>query len=445
MREHELRKRIKREKMKEQLPESTRRRMDDLLEGLPEESKGIRLQRIFRNAVVFAAVLCLSTVTVFAGAKLITLGNGKLNTKQGSRQYQNAAKRNEIKKNNAKAGISKTDEGITLKIDNIGLDEGNLLLYYTVSLNKNTTALELSKVKKDNLKERWELNNIWFSPQVFIDGKSRDEISEMGVTEAYRINNRKIKGVYRFNLSGKLKKKVKLEIKTNYLWDTKGDWSMQFTVDRSKIAKKAKVITPSKKTIVDKVVLSSLGNTLQSKDKTKDLVIRDDKGRYLYWETTNNAETNKNIYQFFKHADTKFLEIVSVKKQDVEKKNGKVQKATLNLKKNAIVQISSHTTLKVADVKKQKHNLRIYFKVINYDGAILTDGLEDRFIIDSNGKSLIKDYGSIDTWTDYEKEQLVLEFYNASKGVDYTKASKINFLKQKTVLDESQKQKIKIK
>lgn len=445
MRERELRKRIKRERMQEQLPESTRRRMDALLDGLPEETKRSRIHRIWRNAVVFAAVLSLSTVTVFAGAKLITLGNGRINTKQGSREYQKSVKVNEIKKNNAKAGISKTDEGITLRIDNIGLDEGNLLLYYTVSLNKKTTALELPKVKKDSLKERWNLNSIWLGPQVMIDGKRQDEISEIGVTEAYRINNRKIKGVYRFNLSGKLKKKVKLDIKTNYLWDTKGDWSMQVTVDRSKIAKKAKVITPSKKTMVNKVVISPLGNTLQSMDKAKDLVIRDNKGRYLYWETRNNAETNKMIYQFFKHADTKSLEIVPVKSQSVEKKNGKVQKAVLNLKKNATVQISNHTKLKVADVKKQKHNLRIYFKVLDYDGAILTDGIESKFIVDNKGKSLIKDGGSIDTWTDYEKEQMVLEFYNASKGVDYTKAAKINFLKQKTVLNESQKQKIKIK
>lgn len=445
MRERKLRKRIKRERMQEQLPETTRRRMDDVLNGLPEETKGIRFRRIWRNAVVFAAVLSISTVTVFAGAKLITLGNGKINTKQGSREYQKSVKVNEIKKNIAKAGISKTDEGITLRIDNIGLDEGNLLLYYTVSLNKKTTALELPKVKKDSLKERWNLNSIWLDPQIMIDGKRQDEISEIGVTEAYRINNRKIKGVYRFNLSGKLKKKVKLDIKTNYLWDTKGDWSMQVTVDRSKIAKKAKVIIPSKKAIVNKVVISPLGNTLQSMDKAKDLVIRDNKGRYLYWETRNNAETNKMIYQFFKHADTKSLEIVPVKSQSVEKKNGKVQKAVLNLKKNATVQISNHTRLKVADVKKQKHNLRIYFKVLDYDGAILTDGLESRFIEDKKGKSLIKDGGSIDTWTDYEKEQLVLEFYNASKDVDYAKAAKINFLKQKTVLNESQKQKIKIK
>ena len=39
MKEHELRKRIKREKIQEQMPESTRKRMDDLLDGLPEETK----------------------------------------------------------------------------------------------------------------------------------------------------------------------------------------------------------------------------------------------------------------------------------------------------------------------------------------------------------------------------------------------------------------------
>ena len=445
MKEFELRKRIKREKMKEQLPESTRRKMDDLLKGLPEESKGIRFRRIWRNAVVFATVLCLSTVTVFAGAKLITLGTGKLDTKHGSKQYQRLVKLNEIQKNNAKAGISRTDEGITLRIDNVGLDEGNLLLYYTVSLNKTTTAEKLEKVKKDSLKERWNLNSIWLGPQISIDGKVRDEINETGVTEAYRVNDHKIKGVYRFNLTGKLKKKVKLDIKTNYLWDTKGDWSMQLTVDRSKVLKKAKVITRSKKSIVDRVIISPLGNTLRSNDKKHDLVIRDNKGRYLYYEEKNNSENSKEIYQFFKYKNTKSLEIIPVKKQTVVTKNGKVQKAVLNLKKNEIVKVSDHTKLKVTDVKKQKHNLRIYFKVINYDGAILTDGLESRFIVDNKGESLIKDRGSIDTWTDYEKEQLVLEFYNASKGVDYKKAVKINFLKQKTVLDESQKQKIKIK
>jgi len=64
MKEHELRKRIKREKIQEQMPESTRKRMDDLLDGLPEETKRSKIHRIWKNAVVFVAVLSLSTVTV---------------------------------------------------------------------------------------------------------------------------------------------------------------------------------------------------------------------------------------------------------------------------------------------------------------------------------------------------------------------------------------------
>ena len=59
MKEHELRKRIKREKIQEQMPESTRKRMDDLLDGLPEETKRSKIYRIWKNAVVFVAVLSL--------------------------------------------------------------------------------------------------------------------------------------------------------------------------------------------------------------------------------------------------------------------------------------------------------------------------------------------------------------------------------------------------
>ena len=47
-----------------------------------------------------------------------------------------------------------------------------------------------------------------------------------------------------------------------------------------------------------------------------------------------NSEKSKDIYQFFKHTHTRSLEIIPVKKQSVVTKNGKVQKAVLNLKKN---------------------------------------------------------------------------------------------------------------
>ncbi len=123
---------------------------------------------------------------------------------------------------------------------------------------------------------------------------------KQGVTEAYRINSHKIKGVYRFNLTGKLKKKVKLDIKTNYLWDTKGDWSMQLAVDRSKVAKKTKVIIRSKEINRRQSYYISIRKYLEA-IKKHDLVIRDNKGRYLYYEEKTNSEKSKDIYQFFKH------------------------------------------------------------------------------------------------------------------------------------------------
>ena len=88
--------------------------------------------------------------------------------------------------------------------------------------------------------------------------------------------------------------------------------------------------------------------------------------------------------------------------------------------------------------------LDLFAEATNKEFIYLIDALDD-LEKDKNKKSLDKDFTSIDTWTDYEKEQLVLEFYNASKGVDYRKAAKINFLKQKTVLDEKNKQTIKLK
>ena len=104
---------------------------------------------------------------------------------------------------------------------------------------------------------------------------------------------------------------------------------------------------------------------------------------------------------------------------------------------------------RTGDVAEDKLNESVaLLREHNEKAAIITTPWDEPVSythLDNKERSLIKDGGSIDTWTDYEKEQLVLEFYNASKGIDYAKAAKINFLKQKTVLNESQKQKIKIK
>ena len=129
---------------------------------------------------------------------------------------------------------------------------------------------------------------------------------------------------------------------------------MQLAVDRSKVAKKTKVIIRSKKSIVDRVIISPLGNTLRSNDKKHDLVIRDNKEDISTMKKKTNSEKSKDIYQFFKHTHTRSLEIIPVKKQSVVTKNGKVQKAVLNLKKNEIVKVSDHNQIKSGRCKKTK-------------------------------------------------------------------------------------------
>lgn len=75
-----------------------------------------------------------------------------------------------------------------------------------MSLNKTTTAEKLEKVKKIVYKSAGTLT-VYGLDHRFPLMESNDEVNETGVTEAYRINNHKIKGVYRFNLTGKLKRK----------------------------------------------------------------------------------------------------------------------------------------------------------------------------------------------------------------------------------------------
>lgn len=81
-------------------------------------------------------------------------------------------------------------------------------------------------------------------------------------------------------------------------------------------------------------------------------MIRDNKGRYLYYEE-KLIQKKQRYLSVFKYKHTRSLEIIPIKEQSVVTKNGKVQKAVLNLKKNETVKVSDHTKLKVADVKNK--------------------------------------------------------------------------------------------
>ena len=101
------------------IPQGFDGRMDAILEGLPEGRKKPGPRRLRRWAVagVLAAALCVGGVAAASGAlELIARPGGFGGTAEGFQPYS------------AEVGASVTDQGYTLTLDGIGVDEAFITL-----------------------------------------------------------------------------------------------------------------------------------------------------------------------------------------------------------------------------------------------------------------------------------------------------------------------------
>lgn len=106
------------------VPQGFDGRMDAILEGLPEGRRkpGPRRLRRWVVAGVLAAALCVGGVAAASGAlELIARPGGFGGTAEGFQPYS------------AEVGASVTDQGYTLTLDGIGVDEAFITLYATVT------------------------------------------------------------------------------------------------------------------------------------------------------------------------------------------------------------------------------------------------------------------------------------------------------------------------
>lgn len=430
--DYKLRKIIKAENQKYNTPEGYEQRIAKLLDGLPEKTKTKQRVHFTRNAIVYLFIILLSTTTVAAGAILVKLGSGRINTSKGTAPYQKIVRLSEIEKNNGKVNITKKDQGISFTVDHIGVDQGNIIVYYTIKTDQ--------KMKLPG--EEWETKrarlNYVMVPQITLNKKLL--LNMEASNEVYQKNSFTVKGVFRQNISEDLKETLLLEINPETILDIKGDWSIKMTVDRSRVKDKSKRFLV-KKDVVESAVLSPLGNVLEIKDgyKHRDMVLRDSKGNYLYTKVDSVNENQNSFLNFWTvDNDIDFLEVIPVK-SDENVKGIKI--VSLKLKEKSVVQISEHTKLKAEKIQKEKRLLRIYFKVLSYDGAVISSGPEDEYL---TGKNLNCKHLNTDLWMDYEQKLLVLDFYDPSGGTDFRNAETINFLKQAIELDESKTETIDI-
>lgn len=414
--DYELKKRIQQEKESYQVPEGYKRNVESILENLPETSKDQTRRWLVRQIAVYAIILALSSVTVAAGIALVYLGKGTIRYKNSSKKYQEIVNLKEIQENNGRVNMTKKSDGISFTIENIGLDQGNLMVYYKIQTD------EKMELPGSDWESKWvRIQSILFDPRIVLDGESLPNLPS--ADEIYMIDTQTVRGVLRQNISKNLGQKVSVEINPERIWDVKGDWKIQMTIDRSGIKEKSKRFVISNE-LVSSVVLSSFGNVLEMKNgyQNKEFVLRDGEKQYLYYKVDSLGEGQPAYVNFFGNMEQiDSLELIPVKKHVVKKEKGRPKTVKMKLKNDEIVAVSQHTTLKIKKLEQNKELLRIYFQVLSYDGADLTLGIENL-----NAKMWMKDEDSL----------LVMDLYDVKGKKDLSKIKQIEFLQQEMTLDE---------
>ncbi|MDO4169629.1 MAG: DUF4179 domain-containing protein [Lachnospiraceae bacterium] len=414
--DYELKKRIQQEKESYQVPEGYKRNVESILENLPETSKDQTRRWLVRQIAVYAIILALSSVTVAAGIALVHLGKGTIRYKNSSKKYQEIVNLKEIQENNGRVNMTKKSDGISFTIENIGLDRGNLMVYYKIQTD------EKMELPGSDWESKWgRIQSILFDPRIVLDGESLTNLPS--ADEIYMIDTQTVRGVLRQNISKNLGQKVSVEIKPERIWDVKGDWKIQMTIDRSGIKEKSKRFVISNE-LVSSVVLSPFGNVLEMKNgyPNKEFVLRDGEKQYLYYKVDSLGEGQPAYVNFFGNMEQiDSLELIPVKKHVVKKEKGRPKTVKMKLKNDEIVSVSQHTTLKIKKLEQDKELLRIYFQVLSYDGADLTWGIENL-----NAKMWMKDEDSL----------LVMDLYDVKGKKNLSKIKQIEFLQQEMTLDE---------
>lgn len=253
------------------VPPGFEKRMDALLTGLPEQSGTARRPRRFRRvaaAVAAAAVLCVGGVGAVAALNTLTVRPGGFGEAAGEAQPYSA-----------EVGASVTDQGYTLTLDGIGVDEAFITLYATITGEEPIPKTERGKP------ELWTL-------QLRAEGKELEFWGRDLETEW--VDDYTLKVTQRCPVLRTLPEQVELQIYTNELfYGVEGDWSLNLLVDKSAPDGESLVAEPGERIslgghrwTVSKVVAAPSGGGLvltgAGDYPPEDFFIRDDRGNYLY-------------------------------------------------------------------------------------------------------------------------------------------------------------------
>lgn len=255
------------------VPEGFDGRLEGLLEELPERQAARKPRRLRRTVVAaaLAAALCVGGVAAASGVmELIARPGGFGSTAEGFQPYS------------AQVGASVTDQGYTLSLDGIGVDEAFITLYATITGEEPIPKTERGRPELWKLRLRAEGKDLEFWGQ--------DQETEW-------VDDYTLKVTQRCPVARALPEQVELQVYSNELfWGVFGDWSLNLLVDKSAPDGESLVVEPNQAVTlhggrwkVSKVVVAPSGGGLvltgAGENPPRNFFLRDDQGNYLYKES----------------------------------------------------------------------------------------------------------------------------------------------------------------
>ena len=248
-------------------------RLEGLLEELPERQAARKPRRLRRTVVAaaLAAALCVGGVAAASGVmELIARPGGFGSAAEGFQPYS------------AQVGASVTDQGYTLSLDGIGMDEAFITLYATITGEEPIPKTERGRPELWKLRLRAEGKDLEFWGQ--------DQEIEW-------VDDYTLKVTQRCPVARALPEQVELQVYSNELfWGVFGDWSLNLLVDKSAPDGESLVVEPNQAVTlhggrwkVSKVVVAPSGGGLvltgAGENPPRNFFLRDDQGNYLYKES----------------------------------------------------------------------------------------------------------------------------------------------------------------
>lgn len=302
----------------EVLPDSFERRIDSVLNILPQKKHN-------NKALIAAAILIIFVIsplaTVFA-RNSATAGN-IIEFFKGLSRAQVGSDIEKYEKYSQNVGKTVVDNGISITIDNIACDDNFLVLFYTAQSDNysvNKTLYEAGFV--DYIMGDLRLNGKQLASNIELQG--------------YFSEDGKLKGMIRQNIiSKKLSDNLKIDFLVQDAFGKNGNWRFKLELSKEEAMKDSKIVDVSKEFNVkypnsehnikiEKVSITPFGNQIVISEKFVDgkanpfnnFALYDEKGNVLDkldTSITYSGREASNGFEFLKaNKDIKSLTIVPI-------------------------------------------------------------------------------------------------------------------------------------